>query len=583
MKIQKINKDLNYQSCNFQSILVATVIDLDGYGLEAITNYFFLCSEFTSFFKLFDWGKEKLFKLRYEMSVSNLLHAAVSSCPDSEVIVDEIRRMKYSELDRESTDIASGLITLGIQKGDRVAVSLPNWHEFVIIKFALAKIGAILVPFNMRFKIGEVAYILQKSGAKVAFFPRDFDKINHYAQYLELKESIPTLQHLIGVRFKGESVLGFEDLLELGKASTFTEAKIDPIEDVSAILFTSGTTGQPKGAMLTHKNLVHTAVAGGEWMRCTPDDVFLMPTPLFHVMGLMFILRTVASEARMVLMETFRPEKALALIEKEKVTIHPGVPTMFILELNHPNFNKYDLSSLRTGEMAAAPCPVEIIHRIRKEMGMNVLVGYGMTETSPTLSSTAFDDDNITRAETVGRPLPGVEVKIVDDFRNEVGPNTIGELACRSFGLMKGYFKDPEKTAEAMDENGWYYSGDLATLDEKGYIRIVGRKKEMIIRGGYNIYPREVEEYFYTHPGVMEVAIVGLPDSVLGEVSCACIKPKPNATLTEAEMKDFISERVADYKVPDRVVFVDSFPMTVSGKIKKLDLKSQLQSEYQAK
>lgn len=517
------------------------------------------------------------------MSVSQLLRTAVEKCPDSEVIVDESRRMKYSELDKESTELAAGLTTLGIKKGDRVAVSLPNWHEFIIIKFALGKIGAILVPFNTRFKIGEVAYILQKSGAKVVFFPREFDNINHYAQYLELKESIPTLQHLIGVRFKDESVQSFEDLLELGTGATFTEAEIDPEEDVSAILFTSGTTGKPKGAMLTHKNLVHTAVAGGEWMRCTPKDVFLMPTPVFHVMGLMFILRTVASEARMVLMEVFKPEKALALIEKEKVTIHPGVPTMFILELNHPNFSKYDLSSLRTGEMAAAPCPVEIIHRIRKEMGMNVLVGYGMTETSPTITATGFDDDNITRAETVGRPLPGVEIKIVDENRNVVGLNTIGELACRSFGLMKGYFKDLEKTAEAMDENGWYYSGDLATQDEKGYIRIVGRKKEMIIRGGYNIYPREVEEYLYTHPGVMEVAIVGLPDSVLGEVSCACIKPKPNTVLTKAEMKDFISERVADYKVPDRIVFVDSFPMTASGKIRKLDLKSQLQSEYQAK
>ena len=528
-------------------------------------------------------GKENLFKLRYEMSVSQLLRTAIEKCPDSEVIVDEIRRMKYSELDKESTELAAGLTTLGIKKGDRVAVSLPNWHEFIVIKFALGKIGAILVPFNTRFKIGEVAYILQKSGAKAVFFPREFDDINHYGQYLELKESIPTLQHLIGVRFKDESVQNFEDLLELGKGVPFTEVEIDSKEDVSAILFTSGTTGKPKGAMLTHKNLVHTAVAGGEWMRCTPDDVFLMPTPVFHVMGLMFILRTVASEARMVLMEVFKPEKALALIEKEKVTIHPGVPTMFILELNHPNFKKYDLSSLRTGEMAAAPCPVEIIHRIRKEMGMNVLVGYGMTETSPTLTATGFDDDNITRAETVGRPLPGVEIKIVDENRNVVELNTIGELACRSFGLMKGYYKDPEKTAEAMDENGWYYSGDLATQDEKGYIRIVGRKKEMIIRGGYNIYPREVEEYFYTHPGVMEVAIVGLPDSVLGEVSCACIKPKPNVVLTEAEMKDFISERVADYKVPDRIVFVDSFPMTASGKIRKLDLKSQLQSEYQAK
>jgi len=525
----------------------------------------------------------KLFKAKYDMSVSQLLETAATSRPDSEVIVDEKRRMSYRELKQEADDLAAGLTQVGIMKGDRVAVSLPNWYEFVVINFALAKIGAILVPFNTRFKRGEVEYILQKSGAKAVFFPYEFDSINHYDQYLELKESVETLTHLIGVRFQAESVTSYTELIELGRTSPFLPVEIDVNEDVYAILFTSGTTGKPKGAMLTHKNVVHTAVAGGEWMRCTPEDVFLMPTPIFHVMGNMFVLRTVASEAGMVLMDVFKPEKALALIENEKITIHPGVPTMFILELNHPNFKNYDLSSLRTGEMAAAPCPVEIIHRIRKEMGMNVLVGYGMTETSTTLSSTGFDDDNTTRAETVGRPLQGVAVIIVDESRKEVGINTIGELACRSFGLMKGYYNDPEKTAEAIDEDGWYYTGDLAAIDEKGYIRIVGRKKEMIIRGGYNIYPREVEEYFYTHPGVREVAIVGIPDAVLGEISCACIIPKDGVLLTEKEMKTFISDKVADYKVPDKIVFVDCFPMTPSGKIRKLDLKNQLANDYQTR
>ena len=327
--------------------------------------------------------------------------------------------------------------------------------------------------------------------------------------------------------------------------------------------------------------MVHTAVACAEWMRCTPQDVFLMPTPIFHVMGLMFALRAISSEARMVLMEAFKPEKALSLIEQEKVTIHPGVPTMFILELNHPSFKKYDLSSLRTGEMGGAPAPVEIIQRIREDMGCNVLIGYGMTETSPTLTLTGFDDDNILRAETVGRPLPGVNIKIVDENRNELGVNAVGELACQSFGLMKGYYKNLEKTFEVIDEHGWYYTGDLATMDEQGYIRIVGRKKEMIIRGGYNIYPREIEEYFYTHPAVMDVAIVGLPDTVLGEISCACVRPRPEMRVSEEELREFIAGKIADYKMPDKILIVDDFPMTPSGKIKKIDLQNRLRSELQ--
>ncbi|MEH7226057.1 long-chain-fatty-acid--CoA ligase [Bacillus sp. JJ1566] len=522
-----------------------------------------------------------MFENRYDMPVSSLLEAVTSSAPENEVIFDGKRRMTYSELDMESTYIASSLKQLGINKGDRVAVSLPNWHEFIVIDFAIAKLGAILIPFNTRFRKEEVEYIIQNSGAKAVFFPKEFDNINHYEQYNRLKQEINSLEHLIGVRFEGDEVIGYDRLLEVGKAHPFTNVPIDHKEDVFAILYTSGTTGKPKGAMLTHKNMVHTAVAGADWMKCTPKDVFLMPTPVFHVMGLMFVLRAISSGARMVLMESFKPEKALSLIEQEKVTIHPGVPTMFVLELNHPSFKNYDLSSLRTGEMGGAPAPVEIIKRIRKEMGCNIIIGYGMTETSPTLTLTGFEDDDILRAETVGRALPGVEIKIVDQNRYEVGMNTVGELVCQSFGLMKGYFNNQEKTYEVIDENGWYYTGDLATMDENGYIRIVGRKKEMIIRGGYNIYPREVEEYFYTHPAVMDIAIVGLPDTVLGEISCACIRVKQGMKVTEKELKQFIKEKIADYKIPDRILLVDDFPMTPSGKIKKIELQKRLRTELQ--
>ena len=520
-----------------------------------------------------------MFENKLTMSITQLLETAFHSFPDKEVIIDAEKRMTYRELDSESSNLANALRNMGIEKGDRVAVSLPNWHETLVIYFAIAKIGAILVPFNTRFRKDEIEYILSNSGAKIVFFPQQFDGVNHYQQYLEIQKSVHSLERLISVRFVDESMNSYNHLLELGKTYENELTDIDPIEDVYAILYTSGTTGRPKGAMLTHKNLVNTAVITANAMKCTPDDVFLMPTPIFHVMGLMFVLRTIASEAKMVLMDTYRPEKALQLIQMEKITIHPGVPTMFILELNHPSFTSYDLSSLRTGELGGAPCPVEVLHRIRTEMGCNVLIGYGMTETSPTLSLTSFDDDELLRAETVGKPLPGVEVKVLNEQGEEVKVGEIGELVCRTFGLMKGYYNMPEKTKEAIDENGWYYTGDLVTIDEQGYIRIVGRKKEMIIRGGYNIYPREVEEFFYTHPNVMEVAIVGLPDSVLGEITCACIRPRPGADVSIEEMKDFIASKVANYKVPDKIIFMDTFPLTPSGKIKKIELQNQLLKE----
>src|SRR5699024_4029795 len=275
----------------------------------------------------------------------------------------------------------------------------------------------------------------------------------------------------------------------------------------------------------------------------------------------------------------YKAKEALNLEEEERVSVKHGVPTMFILELNHEDFFKYDLRSLRTGIIAAAPAPEEVVRRIRSDMGCDIVVCYGQSETSPTLTMTKFDDPDSLRAETVGPALPGAEIKIVDNEKNEVEIGEIGEIACRSFGVMKGYYNMPEKTQQALDGDGWLYTGDLGTLDEYGYLRIVGRKKEMIIRGGFNIYPREVEEVFYKHPDVMEVAIVGLPDTVLGEVSCACVKLKPNSSADEEALLTYIKGRVADYKVPNELLIVDELPMTASGKIKKTALQEQLKED----
>lgn len=517
----------------------------------------------------------------YGLTVGQLLQKAVSSCPDKEVVYDRSHRITYGELDRLSTQLALGLHHhLDVQKGDRVAVCLPNWHEFLVVYFAASKLGAILVPMNTRYRREEVEYILNDSGAKVAFVPREFGGIPHLEMFEEMLDKAPSLEQLITVRYEDDDHPSFRRLIEEKYDAPLPAIDIDYEEDIFTILYTSGTTGRPKGAMLTHRNVVHTGTISAEAMQCTPDDVFLVAVPVFHVFGMVpSIITAVSAEARMVFMDVYKAEEALKLIEQEKITVHHGVPTMFILELNHPNFEKYDLSSLRTGIIAAAPCPMEVVRRIRTEMGCNICVAYGLTETSPTLTITSFDDSDELRSETVGRPLPGAEVKIVDDNRNELPYGQIGELSCRSFGVMKGYYQKPEQTKEAIDEEGWFYTGDLATMDERGYVRIVGRKKEMIIRGGYNIYPREIEELYYTHPKVMEVAIVGLPDSVLGEVSCAVIRLKPGLEATEEEMKAFVSDKVADYKVPDKILFRDELPMTASGKIQKLRLREILVNE----
>ncbi|MEW9668090.1 class I adenylate-forming enzyme family protein [Ammoniphilus sp. 3BR4] len=513
------------------------------------------------------------------VSVAQLLEKAYQSSPEKEVIFDGVRRLTYRDLQAEADKIASGLSQLGVKPGDRVAVSLPAWYEFIVAVFAIAKVGAILVPFNTRYREDEAEHILRDSGAKVVFFPREYDKVNHLAQFESLKNRVPSLEHLITVRFEHEGLTNYQQLQEMGRQGQLPEVKVNVEEDVFAIIYTSGTTGKPKGAMLTHSNLLFVSVESNRAIRMQEDDVFLHASPYFHIMGLAGILRLVASQTKAVILESFNAEKALQLIDQEKITIHSGVPTIFILEMNHPNFRKYDVSSLRVVVMAGAPCPVEVIRRIKAEMGVEVLISYGMTETSPILTFTRFDDDDVTLSETVGRAINGVNLKIVNDVREELGVGLVGELACQSIGLMKGYYNLPEKTREVVDQGRWYYTGDLAIMDENGYVRIVGRKKDMIIRGGYNIYPSEMEEVFYTHPAVMEVSIIGLPDTVLGEITCAAILLRPEKTATAEELKTFIKSQVADYKVPDHIVIVDELPKTPTGKIQKFELKDLVISE----
>jgi acyl-CoA synthetase (AMP-forming)/AMP-acid ligase II len=520
---------------------------------------------------------------KFEFTIPQLAEKAFLSVPDKEAIFDGYSRLTYRELQAEVNQVASGLNKLGVVKGDRVAVCLPNWNEFVVIFLAIEKLGAILVPLNTRYRADEVEYVLENSGAKVAFFTDEFDKVKHSEQFLQAHKVVKSLQHLITVRFEMEGYMSYDQLRKYGHDSEIPEVELIPEEDIAAFVYTSGTTGKSKGVMLTHRNIVSNGILCAEALRSSSNDVYHLMTPFFHIMGISHIIQILACETKGVLMDVYKPDRSLRLIEEEKISIHSGVPTMFILELNHPLSKTVDLSSLRTGIVAAAPCPIEIVRRIRSEMGCEVLTSYGMTEASPALTFASFEDDDVARSETVGKALPGIELKIVDDNRQEVKVGEVGELACRSIGLMKGYYQMPEKTREVLDEEGWYYSGDLATIDEQGYVRIVGRKKDMIIRGGFNIYPREIEEIFYTHPSVMEIAIVGLPDSVLGEISCAVITLKPDKPVEVEELRTFISERVADFKVPDHIIFMENIPKTASGKITKEALKQKIIDENRVK
>jgi len=508
-----------------------------------------------------------------KLSVYNLLERATLKYPDKEAVYDGVHRVPYTKLLNETNVIASALSRRGIEKGDRVMVSLPNWYEFVVIYFALARIGAIAVPCNTRYRQDELIYILENSESKALFIGKDFSFLNTFKKYLN--DSCSPLQNLFTVRFEDSELPSYKNLLEEGKQKKLPSVEISPEEDVFTILYTSGTTGKPKGAMLTHENVVFSSTLTVDKLRCTNEDIYLLPVPIFHVFGLVpGILSAVYEGSKMVFIEEYKAIEVLKLIEQEKVTVHYGVPTMFILELNHPDFNKFDLSTLRTGIIAAAPCPEEVVRRIRTEMGCDIQVSYGMTETAAPVTFTTFEDDDYLKSVTVGKFMPEIEGKIVDAQRQPVPVGEIGEVAVRGKVVMKGYFKMPEETQAAFDHEGWFYTGDSATMDENGYIRIVGRKKDMIIRGGYNIYPREVEEFFYKHPSVLEVAIIGLPDTVLGEISCAVIKLKPGYSESESTMKEYIKDKVADFKVPDRIVFVEKFPMTASGKIIKQELKN---------
>jgi fatty-acyl-CoA synthase len=502
----------------------------------------------------------------------------------------------YGELKAKVDAFAAGLLALGLSPADRVGIWSPNNAEWVVTQFATAKAGLILVNINPAYRLSELDYALNKVGCKAIVTADSFKTSDYVGMLRELAPEIDRcapgklqakrLPHLTTLIRIGDDekrgFLRFDDVLGMGgERHRKRLAELAPklqFDDPINIQFTSGTTGAPKGATLTHHNILNNGFFIGEAQRLTDRDRVCIPVPLYHCFGMVLgNLACITHGAAMVYpSEGFDPLASLEAVEAERCTALYGVPTMFIAELGHPEFKHFDLSSLRTGIMAGSPCPIEVMKRCVSEMNMSeVTIAYGMTETSPVSTQTSYDDPLERRVGTVGRIHPHVEIKIVDTDGRIVPPGTPGELCTRGYSVMLGYWDDAERTAEAIDRAGWMHTGDLATLDADGYCNIVGRIKDMVIRGGENVYPREVEEFLFRHPTIEAVQVVGVPDLKYGEELCAWVKLKPDTKATAEEIQSFCKGQIAHYKIPRYVKFVDAFPMTVTGKVQKFIMRKE--------
>jgi len=522
--------------------------------------------------------------------------------PDQDALIVRHQdvRWTYRELQKKVNELATGLLALGIAPGDRVGIWGPNSHEWVMVQLATAKIGAIMVCINPAYRLYELEFALNKVECKVVIAAESFKTSDYLGMLNTLApelaasepgnlqaEKLPHLRTVIRMgAAKTEGMLNFEDVCLLGggvEADRLEELQelLKP-DDAINIQFTSGTTGNPKGATLTHCNILNNGYLTGEAMKLTETDRLCIPVPLYHCFGMVLsVLACVSHGSAMVFPgEAFDPLETLRAVEAEKCTALHGVPTMFITELDHPQFAEFDLSSLRTGIMAGAPCPVEIMKRVISQMHMeDILIGYGQTELSPINNMTLPDDSLERRTETVGRAMPWVEIKIVDESNRVVAIGEKGEICTRGYSVMREYWNDPERTAETIDEAGWLHSGDLATMDGEGYVRIVGRIKDMIIRGGENIYPREIEEFLYQHPAISEVQVFGIPDEKMGEEVCAWVQLNDGQKMTEEDLKAFCKDQITHFKIPRYVRFVTEYPMTVTGKIQKFVMRDEMVKE----
>ncbi len=498
---------------------------------------------------------------------------------DALVEVQSGRRWTYAELGAEVDRVAKGLLARGIAKGDRVGIWAPNCAEWTITQYATATVGAILVNINPAYRTHELAYALNQSGVRLLISATEFKTSNYRAMVDEVRPDCAALEETVYIGTGDwDSLRDAADRVSDEELQQRTEelAFDDPIN----IQYTSGTTGFPKGATLSHHNILNNGFFVTETIAFTAEDRLCIPVPFYHCFGMVMAnLGCTTHGACMVIPgPAFDPAATLQAVQDERCTALYGVPTMFIAELGLPNFSDYDLSTLRTGVMAGSPCPVEVMKRCVADMHMaEVAICYGMTETSPVSTQTRRDDDLDRRTSTVGRVMPHVEVKLVDPATGRVVERgEPGELCTRGYSVMLGYWDEPEKTAEAIDQARWMHTGDLAVMRDDGYVNIVGRIKDMVIRGGENVYPREIEEFLYTHPAIADVQVIGVPDEKYGEELCAWIKLKPGADLLDADaVREFATGKLARFKIPKYVLLVDDFPMTVTGKIRKIEMREK--------
>ncbi|WP_233890020.1 AMP-binding protein [Paraburkholderia flagellata] len=532
-----------------------------------------------------------------EATIGQFLRDTALRFPDRPAVVfrEQGVRWTWRDFDQQVDRLAAGLFSLGLGKGDRVGIWSPNRFEWLLTQFATARIGAVLVNINPAYRVSELEYALRKVGCKALVTAEQYKKSDYTSMLLEIAPELatqragelncarlPELRTVISVGDPDiEGVLPFSAVMLKGEAALRAEGPTTMVlsaHDPFNIQFTSGTTGNPKGATLTHRNIVNNARFVAMSMNLSELDSLCIPVPLYHCFGMVLgVLVCVSVGAQMVFPgEGFDAGATLASIAEERCTALHGVPTMFIAELEHPEFSTFDLSSLRTGIMAGSPCPIETMNQVVAKMHMQeVTIAYGMTETSPISFQSATTDPLDKRTTTVGRIQPHLEVKIVDTFGNTVPVGTTGELCTKGYSVMLGYWDDTEKTRESVVD-GWMHTGDLATIDADGYCNIVGRLKDMVIRGGENIYPREVEEYLFRHPKIQNVQVFGVPDEKNGEELCAWIVIRQGEYLTEDHIRDFCRGQIAHYKVPKYIRFVDEMPLTVTGKVQKFVMREEM-------
>jgi fatty-acyl-CoA synthase len=495
---------------------------------------------------------------------------------DALISCQQGQRYSYHELGAAVDLLARALIAAGLEPGDRLGIWSPNCAEWVLAQYATAKAGVIMVNINPAYRTTELEYALLQSGCKMLIAAAAFKSSDYVSMISEVRPGVPELERVV--------ILDSEDWDQLlARAEAVDQAQLESLsrglaaDDPINIQYTSGTTGFPKGATLTHRNILNNGFFVGEGCRYSEADRVCIPVPLYHCFGMVLgnLACTTHGSAIVIPAPAFEPGATLAAVAGERCTSLYGVPTMFIAMLGADDFDSHDLRSLRTGIMAGSPCPVEVMKRVIERMHMSeVGIAYGMTETSPVSTQTAFDDPIEKRVGTVGRVHPRVEIKVVDPATGDVVPRgASGELCTRGYSVMSGYWNDPERTAEAIDADGWMHTGDLATMDDGGYVNIVGRIKDMVIRGGENVYPREIEEFLYSHPDIADVQVIGVPDERYGEELMAWIIARPGSSIDRDQVREFCQGRIAHYKIPRYVKLVDEFPMTVTGKVQKFKMR----------